>query len=635
MSIIQISRIQVRRGEELQTGVPQLEPGEFAWAQDTENLYIGKRINEGASDDSNTRILTENDLNYFKLLSLNNTSTAASIYQYRNGILAGTTVTTIQAKLDSLNPSLIDFGVRASTGTYVQIDAELSTAIDELFANANPLVRGERRRVLEIPAGLFYLTSPVKLPPYTKLVGAGPGLTKIQYRNSLTNMFFTADALGNNWNTGMTSLSTGSSRDVTIEGMTLEFSNSLTGARSLISLDNVTNATVENCVFRTQFNELSTTTYGIVSYGVGVQIRGQGDNGTEKCRNVTINNCEFNGLLTGVWATGTVVTPSIRYSRFSNLDRGVVLETHDSLQGPVNGYIAYNRFQDILKEGIYVGANPNTVNSSHLSTQNYFSRVGGLNLNEFTNASSVTSVISFYSPGNKSVDDYFARRAYADSLTNLTGFYYNPYVRGTTTIADSAVYTKNITVGTNKFVRIPINNGSQMATVNYQLYNSNQSRKGTILANITAGGSVAITDTYNYIETLKEDISPIVASTGSNINLLIVDASTYPRFAQVQSDLQIGNSVWFLTGSNYSGKAAFITEVLTSGTQYRISTDSADPAFNFWSGGTWTLLKSESAEVAMYFNTDELSPNNFISLTAENPSTATTFTLDYQIDIQT
>ena len=635
MSIIQISRIQVRRGEELQTGVPQLEPGEFAWAQDTENLYIGKRISEGAPDDVNTRILTENDLNYFKLLSLNNTSTAASIYEYRNGILSSTAITTIQAKLDSLNPSLIDFGIVASTGTYVQIDAELSAAVNELFANNDPFVRAERRRILEIPPGWFYLTSPVELPPYTKLVGAGPGLTKIQYRNSLTNMFVTVDALGNNWNAGMTSLSTGSSRDVVIEGMTLEFSNSLTGARSLISLDNVTNATVENCVFRTEIDDLSTTTYGLVSYGVGIQIRGQGDNGTEKCRNVTVNNCEFNGLLMGIWATGTVVTPSIRHSRFSNLNKGIVLETHDTLQGPVNGYIAYNRFQDIFEEGIYVGANPNLTNSSHLSTQNYFSRVGGLHLNEFTTSSSVTSVISFYSAGNKSVDDYFARRAYADALTNLSGFYYNPYVRGTTTIADSAVYTKTITTGTNKFAKIPINNGSQMATVNYQLYNNSLSRKGTVLANITSGGSVVITDTYNYIETLKEELGPIVASTGSGINLLVVNTSTYTKFAEVQSDIQNNNSVWYLTGSDFPGKSAFITEVLTSGTQYIISTDSADPVFNFWSLGTWTLLKSESAEVAMYYDTDDVNLRNFISLTVDNPSTSTTFTLDYQIDIQT
>ena len=41
MAVVQISKIQVRRGEENQTGIPQLAGGEFGWAEDTENLYIG------------------------------------------------------------------------------------------------------------------------------------------------------------------------------------------------------------------------------------------------------------------------------------------------------------------------------------------------------------------------------------------------------------------------------------------------------------------------------------------------------------------------------------------------------------------------------------------------------------------
>jgi hypothetical protein len=61
MAILEVARIQIRRGQEIQNKVPKLEPGEFAWAQDTENLYIGKRIAEGAADDENTRILTEKD----------------------------------------------------------------------------------------------------------------------------------------------------------------------------------------------------------------------------------------------------------------------------------------------------------------------------------------------------------------------------------------------------------------------------------------------------------------------------------------------------------------------------------------------------------------------------------------------
>lgn len=634
MAVIQISKIQVRRGQESQTGIPQLEAGEFGWAQDTENLYIGKRIEEGASNDDNTRVLTENDLNNIFLFigQAYTTATVNTVYRYRGTDLTYTTTSTLQRKLDSFNPSLTDFGIVATTNTYVQLDVTLQNAINEIFDNIDPGVRQERRRVLEVPAGRFYLSNTVTLPPYTKLVGAGSGLTKIKFTNSLTSMFKTVDADGNTFEAGNMSLSTGSARDVVLEGMTLEFSNSLSGAVSLLSLDNVTDALVKDVTFQTEFNADSTTTYGIVNYGVGVQIRGQGDNGTEKCRNVVLEQCKFNGLKTGVEATGTVVTPAIRNSIFSNLRQGIVFRTDDTLNGPVNGYIAYNRFQDILLEGIYVSANPNNRNGSLLSTQNYFARVGGLAFNEFTTASStLTSVLFFGSAGNKTVDDYFARRENAPNYVNSATFYYAPFVKGTTTIADSAVYsTTVIAPSTTAYAYIPLNESNQAARINYQLYNASYSRKGTILANISPSGSVAITDTYNYIESLAEDLGFISASTGSGVNLLVVSTSTYPRFQTVSE--QIGK--WYLTGSPYPGKSAFITSVSQVGNNYLVGTDSDSPVFDFSSTGTYTLLVAVENEVSASYDTTFAASQNFVAFTMQNQSTQTSYTLDYQLDLQ-
>ena len=42
MAVVQISRIQVRRGQKnIGTGLPQLASGEIGWAIDTRELYIG------------------------------------------------------------------------------------------------------------------------------------------------------------------------------------------------------------------------------------------------------------------------------------------------------------------------------------------------------------------------------------------------------------------------------------------------------------------------------------------------------------------------------------------------------------------------------------------------------------------
>ena len=63
MAVIQISRIQIRRGQKNQgSGIPQLAGGELGWAMDSQELFIGNgSVAEGAPLVGNTKILTEND----------------------------------------------------------------------------------------------------------------------------------------------------------------------------------------------------------------------------------------------------------------------------------------------------------------------------------------------------------------------------------------------------------------------------------------------------------------------------------------------------------------------------------------------------------------------------------------------
>ena len=63
MAIVQISRIQIRRGQKLTgSGVPQLAGGELGWAVDTRELYIGNgSVSEGSPAVGNSKILTEHD----------------------------------------------------------------------------------------------------------------------------------------------------------------------------------------------------------------------------------------------------------------------------------------------------------------------------------------------------------------------------------------------------------------------------------------------------------------------------------------------------------------------------------------------------------------------------------------------
>ena len=63
MAVVQISRIQIRRGQKNQgSGLPQLASGELGWAIDTRELYIGNgSVSEGSPSVGNTKVLPQFD----------------------------------------------------------------------------------------------------------------------------------------------------------------------------------------------------------------------------------------------------------------------------------------------------------------------------------------------------------------------------------------------------------------------------------------------------------------------------------------------------------------------------------------------------------------------------------------------
>ena len=78
MAIVQISRIQVRRG--LNQDLPQLASAEMGWSVDTQQLYIGNgTIAEGAPTTGYTEILTQHN-NILNLIGLYTYQGAAGGY---------------------------------------------------------------------------------------------------------------------------------------------------------------------------------------------------------------------------------------------------------------------------------------------------------------------------------------------------------------------------------------------------------------------------------------------------------------------------------------------------------------------------------------------------------------------------
>ena len=184
MAVVQISRIQIRRGKAQEgTGLPQLASGEMAWAIDTQELYIGNgSVSEGAPTVGNTKLLTANDLSaQGNLLAL-----LQYVYKVNDpSIITGTSVNnpisrSIQERLDD-RVSTIEFGC-VGNGTTDDTPA-LQRAINELFLNPNGAAhtQTDARIPLEMPAGVFLTKKPLYVPSYTTILGAGNEKTIINY----------------------------------------------------------------------------------------------------------------------------------------------------------------------------------------------------------------------------------------------------------------------------------------------------------------------------------------------------------------------------------------------------------------------------------------------------------------------
>lgn len=150
MAVVQISKIQVRRGQKNVTGVPQLSSGEMAWTVDTQELFIGNgSVSEGAPFVGNTKVLTERD----NILSLINS------YRFGEGqpTITQSIERSIQEKLDEY-VSVADYGAVGDGST--DCTAAFQSALDELFTNVN----SDFKKKLYVPTGTYLFLSSLNIP---------------------------------------------------------------------------------------------------------------------------------------------------------------------------------------------------------------------------------------------------------------------------------------------------------------------------------------------------------------------------------------------------------------------------------------------------------------------------------------
>lgn len=544
MAVIEIAKIQVRRGQENQTGIPQLASGEFAWATDNENLYIGLKREDGGARDANIRVLTENDVRLFTsfvssgmlntttnyIWNVDNAETITSS-TYAIGIAPtgnDRVIRSVQDKLDDF-VSVADFGVVTSTATEaIDCSIALQTAIDHLFLdmdvyNTSTQYDTERslryNKKLYFPAGVYRIGQTLKIPRDTVIIGEGIDKTIIEDVTVGSGIFKTVDWYGrrsehsqNNYdqgefdaaNTNSSTLSItgpGQPKNIHIEGMTLRYTTSsvVNPNLALISLDCVDNAVIREVKFQGTYTSLLNPAVG-PGY-TGIDIRGYNACTSE---NILIDNCQFEGLYYDVKSNYDTNHIVIQNNSFKYSTYGIAFNTATNVvatSGPTYARIVNNKFQNIYNQGIYVGPNQNGAPTNHVSENNSFIRVGDRGVTEGSNSVG-TSVIKFETRGNSSVNDYFGRERFHNQNFGSTYTYY-PLIDGRTTIDLNSVSTATLAAFTSTTImRLPITGNAQFLSLKYNCtsYDTTINKMGTLQVYIRPGATpsdVQLFDEYN------------------------------------------------------------------------------------------------------------------------------------------
>jgi hypothetical protein len=535
MAVIQISKIQVRRGAIGEQGMPQLASGEMGWAVDTQQLFIGNgSVAEGSPAVGNTEVLTQYSTATINLFNC--------IYEYRGGKPEGyfkpyAKPRSLQSKLDEY-VSVLDFGADP-TGTN-PCDRAIQTAVTATYMNSHDSGADlSYKKILHFPAGTYKFTGTVYLPPYISIQGEGSDNTLLKTVNTSGNntIFKTRsiDPVTKDFLRPLTSLS-GPVSGVSISDMSFVYDTSVpiysltTVSTALLNLDMTQYSEVRNCKFQgTYTNAFAQSPADIARFGynpvryAGIYITGA------KTINLEIFNNEFNQLIVGT--VGYQDNQFITYSNniydtgYYGLLNGSTVASTVNVVGSLYNQAINNKFLNINRTGIAFNVpTGSTTQTGFVSNGNLFNNVGnGTTGNE---GGQLTSCISFnQSKGSVSVNDRFTRFDLSQTTYATSPFY--PLVTGQALLIDDRVayrYTLNFSTVTTSttLIRVPYLNTLTNVTMEYKIQKSAGFRKGIFTVNAPPFGlgSVTYKDEYNYSGTDPAVVltATLISSTGSTIS---------------------------------------------------------------------------------------------------------------------
>lgn len=387
MAVIQISKIQVRRG--LQENLPQLASGEMGWSVDERRLWIGNgTLSEGAPLIGNTEILTEGS----DILSLlvYTYKGSDSGYTSQTGPTATTPVVrTVQNKLDEI-VSLRDF-ITAADISSNDYTASLQRAIDQVFP-INYYAEVRTRRVLHIPAGTYPVASVITVPPHAHICGDGAQSSIIKQTSVIAEGTFKLRDSKGQVDTTMGAFAADLPFQVTIEDLQLE--NATDNDIAIVD-------SAKDIFFnRVKFKGSKPQPVLLDNSKAAVRIKDT----VGPTRNVIFDKCIFSEI-TDAWAAqGDVAGVILNHCHFDTLYRGLV--TSANVASPQGVKVVSSFFSNISKQAIVSGDN-----SSITSAFNYYDQVGYGNGSYIVTTSANTAVVTWNTSNNYSIGDIYTRSA--------------------------------------------------------------------------------------------------------------------------------------------------------------------------------------------------------------------------------
>jgi hypothetical protein len=283
VAVVQISKIQVRRGQKnTGIGVPQLSSAEFAWAVDSQELFIGNgSVAEGAPYVGNTKILTEHD----NILEL------AASYQFAETepSISLSVPRSLQTKLDEY-VSVLDFGA-VPDGSTDNLDA-FENAMNELFRNLD----SRFKKILYIPNGVYVFAGNLRIPSTAILQGETRDGVRLEF--NANNVLF----IGSNGEEVAEFTSSNRPQNIKIKDLTISRSIGQT------DITGIADSTFENVRWVSEY-ELGDAFIGSISSQVAA-VKWENSLPGTRVTDITFRDCVWESNLLSVRSDQIIVDPS-------------------------------------------------------------------------------------------------------------------------------------------------------------------------------------------------------------------------------------------------------------------------------------------------------------------------------------